>query len=242
MGECDLKLIDAPKFDGELDLEIHARTTMRYEYTYIESAAVRIGDDTLEVSSWGDYALNGVGGDLLGGKPNLRKGIDDVPTVGGYPIYHTKLSKKMNVFQIVLGGSENITISNMKDIVSLKFSHGIHKHFVGVEGLMGTYNGKLLARDGATDLHDDINAFGQEWQVRDSEPMLFQTARAPQYPAKCLLPNVEEKEARRLGEGISEEAAGIACAHLKGDAHDFANCVYDVTATNDLDQAQSGVF
>ncbi|CAB9510252.1 expressed unknown protein [Seminavis robusta] len=91
-------------------------------------------------------------------------------------------------------------------------------------------------------LSGDMNALGQEWQVHDDEPMLFKAARAPQYPAKCILPDMTQKEARHLREGVTEETAKVACAHLKEDAHAFANCAYGVTATNDLDMAESGVY
>jgi hypothetical protein len=37
-------------------------------------------------------------------------------------------------------------------------------------------NGNMLARDGAKTVMDNVNA-GQEWQVLDSEPSLFQTLR-----------------------------------------------------------------
>ena len=67
--------------------------------------------------------------------------------------------------------------------------------------------------------------------------MLFSTARAPQYPNLCVFPDEEVRESRRLGEGISEEEAGVACAHLKQNEQAFADCVYDVTATNDFDLA-----
>ncbi|CAB9510567.1 expressed unknown protein [Seminavis robusta] len=241
MGECDLKLMSVPKFDGEQDIDVHARTTIRYDYSYIETAAIRIGSDTLEVSSWGEYALNGVDNAIFNQQPALRKG-NKLNTLGGYEIFHTQMSKKKHVFDVILGPNENITISNMKDIVAVRINHKTNDHFMNVEGLMGHINGGMLARDGVTDLHDDINAMAQEWQIRDDEPMLFRSVREPQYPAKCRLPDIQEKESRRLSEGITEEVAKAACAHLKADAQAFADCVYDVTATNDLDMAQAGVM
>ena len=173
---------------------------------------------------------------------NFLRKSHSLTTLGGYPVYHTSLNKKKHVFDIVLGNGQNITVSNMKDMVSIAIKNGTKALFGEVEGLLGNFQGKMLARDGVTDLHDDVDALGQEWQVRDDEPMLFQAVRAPQYPELCRLPDVAAKEARRLGEGISEEAAKAACAHLMGDINAFEACVYDVTATNDLDQAQSGAF
>jgi hypothetical protein len=221
------------------------RTTIRSSYSYIESAVVSIGDDTLEVSSWGEYSLNGVGDAILATPDSqvLMKGqTQNVPSLGGYHVYHTEVSKMKHVFNIILGHGQNITLSNMKGIVGIEINQGTQDSFARAVGLLGNKQGKMLARDGVTDLHDDMNAMGQEWQVRDYEPMLFQSSRAPQYPEICRLPNVVEKEARRLGEGITEDVAKIACAHLKYDEDAFAACVYDVTATNDLDLAQSGAY
>jgi len=221
-----------------MDLDIHIRTTTRYDYSYIDTAVLRIGDETLEVTSWGEYAINRIGAVALNshGGGSVRRG-DVVSTLGGYPIFHTKKDDKMNVFEVMLPHNQTIVISNLKDLVSVKINHASRQYFGNAVGLLGNFHGTMLARDGVTDLHDDSNAMGQEWQVRDTDPMLFRSARAPQFPAKCRLPDVAEKEARRLGEGISEEAAEIACAHVKGEAQAFAACVYDVTATNDLDQA-----
>jgi hypothetical protein len=240
----DLKLTSVPKFDGRVDLDIHIRTTILSSYSYIETAAVRIGDDTLEVSSWGEYSLNGVEGAKL---PNysqvlLRGKTQPLPKLAGYDVFHTEVNAKKHVFEIILGQGENITLSNVKGIVGITINHGTAASFGRAVGLLGNFEGKMLGRDGVTDLHRDMDAMAQDWQVRDDEPMLFQSSRAPQYPEMCRLPNVVEKEARRLGEGITEDVAMVACAHLKNDVNAFAACVYDVTATNDLDLAQSGAF
>jgi hypothetical protein len=47
--------------------------------------------------------------------------------------------------------------------------------------------GHLFSHDGKT-VRDDLNAYGQEWQVLSTEPTLFQTARFPQHPRVCTLP------------------------------------------------------
>ncbi|CAB9501584.1 expressed unknown protein [Seminavis robusta] len=250
-GACDLKLIHVPRFQGKADLDIHVRATQRYEYSFIETAAVRLGNDTLEVSAWGEYAFNGVDGALINTgteaeETNLRgKNPVIISTIGGYPIIHTPrpAGKNTHRFDIILSDDSKIAMSILKDIVSVKVRNATLEDFGKVVGLLGDFHGSMLARDGVTDLSEHMNAMGQEWQVRDDEPMLFQAARAPQYPAKCILPDLTKaKEARRLGEGITEESAKLACAHLKEDPGAFRNCVYDVTATNDLDMATSGAF
>lgn len=237
MGECDLKLLHAPMFDGKTDLDIHVRTTIKYTYSYIEAAALQIGGDILEVGGWGDFAVNGVDGAMLtNGK---------VPKMGGYPTYYTMVNKKKHIFDVVIGEDKNITISTYKDWVSVKVHHGDEESFGAVSGLMGTYDGKMLARDGSN-LHDDINALGQDWQIRPEDGDYFRSVRAPQYPDLCKLPPAPgSKEAgaisRRLGQqAVDEEAAKMACSHLEGDAFTF--CFHDVMASQDLEMAQAGAY
>ena len=47
MGACDLHLLQAP----QLDLTIDIRTKIRYDYSFIESAVIRLGNDILESAS-----------------------------------------------------------------------------------------------------------------------------------------------------------------------------------------------
>ncbi|CAB9511754.1 expressed unknown protein [Seminavis robusta] len=168
---------------------------------------------------------------------------------GSYPIVHTIVSKKKQVFEIMLATNQNISIGILKDIVSVNIHDAAREHFGNAVGMLGSFDGKLLARDGVTtysmkEEDNDIGAYGQEWQVRDDEPMLFRAVRAPQYPQACRLPtkqsSLKAKESRRLGQGgISEEDAKVACVHVKHDQQVFAACVYDVTVMNDLDQAEA---
>ena len=226
-GECDLVLLKAPKFDGYNDMEIHVRTTIRYDYSFIESAALKIGDDILEVSSWGEHSLNGV---------TLRSDFM-VSGLGGYRVNYDHVNNKKHVFDIVLQDGENITISSFKDFVNVGIHHGDQGRFGTVTGLMGSFYGDMLARDG-TDLHDNIVSLGQDWQVRPEDGFLFRAPRAPQFPAKCLLPSAKHATSRKLGQSvIDKESAKRACAGLKGSAFSF--CVGDVMATGDLDMAQN---
>ena len=44
-------------------MDIHVRTKIfADEFSYIESAAIRLGNDVLVVYSYGDYSVNGVSG------------------------------------------------------------------------------------------------------------------------------------------------------------------------------------
>ncbi|CAB9519418.1 expressed unknown protein [Seminavis robusta] len=53
-GQCDLVFLENKDFNNGQGMDIHVRTTARYQYSYIEAAALRIGDDVLQVSSHGN--------------------------------------------------------------------------------------------------------------------------------------------------------------------------------------------
>jgi hypothetical protein len=101
--------------------------------------------------------------------------------------------------------------------------------------------GVMLARDGNTVLADH-NTFGQEWQVLDTEPKLFDTSRLPQHPQACTMPLPAQTSLlrRRLSESKGAElAAEKACAHW-GEGKD--DCVFDVLTTGDLEMAVVGAY
>ena len=81
---------------------------------------------------------------------------------------------------------------------------------------------------------------GQEWQVLDTEPSLFQTKREPQYPQECTLPNpkkIAQFRRRLTDEAVTHEEAETACEHW-GDKKRL--CIVDVLALNDLEMASAG--
>ena len=212
-------LVDAPDFGEGAGFTAHVRTKAQYQYSYIESAAVKIGDDVLEVSSYGNYMLNGVGNAAM---PNM---------MSGYSVAYTLSGENDHEFDIQIGDLDHIYVKAHKNMVSVKFSNVHATDFEDSTGLMGQWKtGARYARDGSTVINDD-DIFGQEWQVRDNEdPQLFQT-EALTNGSRCQMPSLTTKQQRRLGESISEEAAQIACAHVEDS---FEQCVYDVIATGDL--------
>ena len=81
---------------------------------YIESAAIQIGSDILELSSWGEYSLNGVAG------AELPKMMADM-----YPMHYEMINKKRHEIDIALGHNATIKLSTFKDLVavSIKTAH-----------------------------------------------------------------------------------------------------------------------
>ena len=78
---------------------------------------------------------------------------------------------------------------------------------------------------------EDPNKFAAEWQVRDDEPMLFQSVREPQYPQMCHLPKIDENKKSV----VSEEEAKKACAGWS--ASTIKMCIKDVMSTGNFDLA-----
>jgi hypothetical protein len=119
-----------------------------------------------------------------------------------------------------LGGRERIYVKTYKDFVSVLIEQGQQSHFADSVGLMGAFQyGVQLSRDGKRVL-TDANVFGQEWQVLDTNPTLFQTARFPQYPQKCTMPTVLPRLPPRC----------------------VVDCVFDVLTTGDLEMAEAGAY
>jgi hypothetical protein len=230
-GECDLVLLQSKEFESGLGLDVHIRTKMRRDMSYISSVALRMGTALLEVESQGVYYFNGVAG-------------AELPSAfGGFEFLHAQPTDKQHVFEVHLGNRERIKVKTYKDFVSILFEQAQLEHFGESVGLMGDFGmGHMISRDGKT-IIDDANAFGQEWQVLDSEPKLFHTLRFPQHPRVCTMPTPAQATSqlrRRLSESsVDELAAEKACEHWGVGKDD---CVFDVLTTGDLDMAVFGTY
>ncbi|CAJ1954203.1 unnamed protein product [Cylindrotheca closterium] len=233
-GQCDLVMTKVKNFANKesVDLVIQLRTNMVRYWSYIRSAAIRIGDDILEVE----------------GSVDNEDGIDkrhhwinfeysgEIQDLGGYPV---TISPRNNKYTIDLDKDYSglkIEIKTFKEFVGVKIIGATEESFGNAVGITGDFNtGNTYARDGSTVLHD-FNELGLEWQVLPSDGKLFHEIAKPQFPELCYLPEDPRGErARRLAESdITEEAAEAACAGLKDD-FDRKGCVYDILATQDMD-------
>jgi hypothetical protein len=222
-GEGDFVLIRSDDYANDLGLEVQIRTTIRKFYSFIEVAALRIGDEVLEVSR--DYAL-------LNGK-RLEK--DEFPsTIGGFVVGEPYMDGKVLNYVIDLENGDKIIFKVYNNFISVNVSGSGFESSVGMLG--NHHTGAMLARDGET-IIEDIDEYGAEWQVRDPETSLFQLAREPQYPMKPNMPTEESMTARRKlqSDNSMKILAEEACEHKNSEDFDF--CVFDVMATNDVGMA-----
>eukprot|EP00526_Cylindrotheca_closterium_P007059 CAMPEP_0113610692 /NCGR_PEP_ID=MMETSP0017_2-20120614/5159_1 /TAXON_ID=2856 /ORGANISM="Cylindrotheca closterium" /LENGTH=721 /DNA_ID=CAMNT_0000519591 /DNA_START=680 /DNA_END=2845 /DNA_ORIENTATION=- /assembly_acc=CAM_ASM_000147 len=235
-GQCDIMLIKDDNFANGRGLQVQTRTKNGRFWSFNQAAAIMIGNDTLEIE--------GIKEAIQGDEGNRYwiNGVYQGPlkTLGGFPVknqieYHTRRNFIVDLDSVYPG--QKIVLSTWKEFVRVDIQNGTHESFGKSVGMLGDFStGKILARDGSTEL-DDFLEFGNEWQVLPSEGMLFHKLKEPQFPNKCTLPDNNPRGDRhhRLEKvKVSEKEARDACSEIS-DEHDFNDCINDTVATQDLD-------
>jgi hypothetical protein len=234
-GQCDMVLAKDAEFANGLGLEVQIRTKLVRFWSYIKSAAIRIGSDIVEIEGTADnsdFALHyWINLEYRG----------EVGTLGGFPltIKKPKATSHKTIIEIDLSSKypgQMIEISAWKEFIRVDFKNGSEASYGNTVGMLGDFKtGQTLSRDGVT-VMDDFWAFGNEWQVLPTDDMLFHSVEQPQFPKKCIEPEDPQGERRRRLEesSITEEQAERACDGIK-DPLDRKDCVYDILATQDLD-------
>ena len=228
--------LSSPSFADQLGLDIHIRTTIQGRYSFIENAALRIGDSVVEVSRYGDYIVDGV--------DTVTLPMELAP---GYTLRYKNRKGARDVHHFLVDirdTGKQIRIQSYKHIVAVKIDEATSDDFGDSVGLMGEFvTGRWLGRDGVTVI-DNPDDFGMEWQVREGhDAFLFEGKRFPHYPTKCMMPDPvsENRRHRRLGETLFRDAAVKACSEVE-DGSFREMCIDDVLATGDLGLATSGVY
>eukprot|EP00980_Cylindrotheca_fusiformis_P013126 scaffold3297_cov132-Cylindrotheca_fusiformis.AAC.6 len=245
-------LVKDEEFADGLGLEVQIRTKLVRFWSFIQNAAIRIGEDTLEMQGSQDPFVN---------KGNNHFWFNlvyqgRVTSLGGFPVNVTYAGKHKNKrwffskyggkkkisrsFEIDLSSKypgQKIVIGSFREFVRVDFHNADTNAFGNSVGLLGDFaTGKTLARDGVTELND-YTMLGHEWQVLPQDDgMLFHNVSHPQFPQTCIEPEARamKRRHRRLGESsITDEQAEAACAPIE-DVLDRKDCVSDVLATQDL--------
>ena len=246
-GQCDLILMECPTFRSGLGLTIHIRTTridsLMASYSYISEAAVRLGDNVLQILSDGQLLVNGIQ-DSVDIDPDSNEAF--VAVFQGLSLKKQMTGKKNMIvaYDLDLGMDNAIQIrANLKTDMLFVDVVGTFPNSVGLLGYTdarGLGRG-LFSRDGLRDLEGQWNTLGEEWQVGgyETDQKLFLESRSPQYPDGCLYTdrNIEGKKnlRRRLMDELSIGAVTKACANVPSAKKDF--CIMDVKLTGDLDLA-----
>lgn len=240
-GECDLVLLHNPQFKEGLGMDIHLRTKIQDFWSSVVTAAVKIGESTIEISvEHGDQWL-WFNGQLVDG---LQQGQWYTTKMEGFVVRYKESSTDVREAHIYLkGSSEQLTMQTYKSFVRVDVDHKRSKNYDGALGLLGSYNdnGARFGRDGKT-LIQNPDEFGQEWQVLESEPQIFHTYERAVAGEKCIMPPTFNEQAKKqlrrrlVGSGMTVEKAEKACSHLQ-DPEEVKACVFDVIATQDLNMA-----
>jgi hypothetical protein len=232
-GQCDLILIKSAGFASDLGLEIQIRKEIRHDWSFISETAVKIGNDVLQVGSHAEFHVNGVAGEHLTADADLQN-------LSGFPVKYFNYGNRRHMFEVDLGSKGKVVIKVYNEFLSVAVEDADAEDFSDSVGLMGTYEtGKLVSRDGH--VMTDTTEFGLNWQVRDSEAMLFHKAKGPQYPEQCRTPSLKVVKRQRLLESkVTYKEAQAACAGKDEEATDA--CVFDVLSRGDLRMAQAGAI
>lgn len=199
---------------------------MMEHLSYVESAAVGIGDDILEFHADG-FLFNG-----------LHESYNTLPLTfgsqGQYKVIHVENEKKKKKeYRVMLGLENYISVWATGKIMSISAT-GTASNFGSSVGMLGQHGtGNMIGRNG--EVFDDYIEYGFEWQVRPEDPQLFVFAREPQLPyEKCRMPgsemSVNRRKLRANGDRKLLEAATAAC----DGSIDFDLCVDDVVVSGEL--------
>jgi len=115
------------------------------------------------------------------------------------------------------------------------------------EGILGSpHQTGLLSRNGDYIPSTNVNAFAETWQVSDMDSHLFNTARAPQFPSRCLY-DMKKTTTSRSNRHLKElhtvptvDAIAACAVHHPGPLQKF--CVDDVVMSGDLDSAKDEFY
>jgi len=231
-GECDLVLYSNPNFASGTDLVIHIRTQIQKYYSFIKNIAIKVGNHYFEVEERIGKGVNYYNNGKLVERPN---------TFAGYHVREvenaTWCKEKCSETEILSIDFEewgSLEVGNWAGFLHIQLS--LQPANYDSVGLLGKY-GEIgyFARNGT--VLRSPNSYGQEWQVLDSEPMLFHEPRYPQYPEQCVMP---KPTTRRATNEKTRRMAETACTHLSGSLLDM--CIFDVEATGDIRMAISPMY
>ena len=220
-GECDLVMVHSDGFHGGTGFDLHARTTIDSYYSYIESAAFRVGGYAVEMER-DQFFIDGV-----------QHTSKDLPMTFGdehnYTITQLEDSEKVQLYKVNLHGHSSMSFKFYKHFLTINLSVN-PKEFGDSAGLLGEFpTGDMYSRRG--NLMSNFVDYGFEWQVSLDDPHLFRDDRAPQLPyERCRMPTAPRPSRRRLRQnGALLEQAKDACASQRGKNFDL--CVNDVMVT-----------
>lgn len=195
-----------------------------------------IGDDVIEVKPNADIIINGA---VMSNDNSVST------TMSGLPFAITKTYKgsknKIVSYTFDIGNERVIDVqANIKRSMMFVRTKGTFPS--ETQGMLGTPgNLEMMSRDGIKLTDQDVNAYGESWQVKDTDVQLFQERLGPQYPEKCLYEDAPGATSQLRGrrkllvkKTITVEEATLACKDVVS-ANKRKLCVEDTIAMGDLE-------
>ena len=116
-------------------MDIHIRTKISSWWSSIEYVAIKIGDDTLEVTGGtdgGKYWLNGIVG------AELEDG--NTFALSGFKVTFRKWNIRQKKYRIDFGNGGALLVETYKDFVSVNVKANHAEDFIGAVGMMGKFS------------------------------------------------------------------------------------------------------
>lgn len=231
-GECDLLIYSNQKFASGAGLMIQIRTEIKNYFSYIKNIAIQVGDQFFEIE-----ANSGHTNFYL----NRKVHEEPITTFAGYQVRKVKdapwCKDKCSFAKILNFDFEELGTMDVGQWGTfLHLRLGVAPSYQDTFGLLAKLGeAGFFARNDTVLQSADL--YGKEWQVLDTEPMLFHETRQPQYPEQCIMP---KPIARRFIDGETRRMAQRVCSHLSGPRLDM--CIFDVEATGDENMAISPLY
>ena len=216
-------------FHQGVGLDLHARTTIKEYYSFIETAALRVGDYTMEFHP-DHVSLNGVL--YIPADLPITFGEEYIYTISNVEVGEEKDSSKRQYYKVDLHEESSIVFKFYRKYLTINIS-GNEGDFGDSVGLLGEYGtGNMISRDGR--VMDNFDNFAFEWQVNREDPVIFSNERSPQLPyERCRLPTIAKPQRSLLRKEKDLVAkANKACSHVSSGSFDL--CVDDILQTGDL--------
>ena len=130
-------LLSNPGFDNGKGLHIHLRTKISTWWSYIESAVVQIGDETVEVMGAEDgktkYWVNGKQGQPMNDKDKFI--LED------HEVSFQAITDQQHRFRFKLGKKDALSVETLREFVKVNVKITDHTKLQGASGLMGKHYG-----------------------------------------------------------------------------------------------------
>jgi hypothetical protein len=217
---------------------VHVRTTRKLDFSYISGVAMKVGESIIEVTPDAKVYYNG----------SSMFDYSTFSTLSGLPFILTKeekgTKKQIMSYSFDLGHGRIIDIqANIKRAMMFVQTKGYFPD--GTHGMLGSPGkNEMISRDGRLLISEiDVNAYGESWQVKDTDVQLFKELHGPQYPQKCLYEDAPGATAQQLRGRrklmakkvvVTREEARKACASVSS-AVKRELCMEDTVAMGDLE-------